>query len=85
MSELPEIQKDFSRHPDELILTWLLPCWDNGADSQELEGNEAKQLGPLSRERVIDKLIGIETQVLSLWRRLLAGVKERYTHKEDIP
>ena len=34
--------------------------------------------------RVIDKVIGIETQVLSLWRRLLAGVKERYTHKEDI-
>lgn len=79
-----EIRKDFSGHPGEHILTWLLRCWDTGASSQQLEGSEAKQLGSLSRERLIDRVIGRGAQVLSLWRRLLAAVKERYPQKEDI-
>ncbi|XP_049683074.1 ubiquitin carboxyl-terminal hydrolase 4 isoform X4 [Accipiter gentilis] len=83
-SELRDIQKDFSRHPGEHIVTWLLRCWDSGASSLELEGREAKQLGSLSREWDIDKAIGEKTQALSLWRRLLLGVKERYPFKEDI-
>ncbi|GAB0180244.1 hypothetical protein GRJ2_000489700 [Grus japonensis] len=58
-------------------------CWDNGASSLELEGREAKQLGSLSREGGIDKVIGKKTQALSLWRQLLSGVKERYPFSED--
>ncbi|GAB0204778.1 hypothetical protein GRJ2_002943400 [Grus japonensis] len=50
LSELRDTQKDFSCHPGEHIVTWLLQCWDNGASSPELEGREAKQLGSLSRE-----------------------------------
>jgi len=42
----------------------------------ELEGKEAKQLGSLARDGGIDKAIGKKDQVLSLWRRLLSGVKE---------
>ena len=84
LSELRELRKDFSRHPGEHILTWLLRCWDSGANTQQLEGNEAKQLGSLSRERLIDRVIGREAQVISLWRRILTAVKERYPHKEDI-
>ncbi|KAK4831260.1 hypothetical protein QYF61_016730 [Mycteria americana] len=38
--------------------TWLLRCWGNGASSLELEGKEAKQLGSLSREGGIEKVIG---------------------------
>ena len=68
LSELREIQKDYGQRPGEHILTWLLQCWDAGANSQQLEGNEAKQLGSLSRERVIDKVIGRGAQVLSLWK-----------------
>ncbi|XP_074909170.1 ubiquitin carboxyl-terminal hydrolase 4 isoform X3 [Buteo buteo] len=83
-SQLRDIQKDFSRYPGEHIVTWLLRCWDGGASSLELEGREAKQLGSLSREGGIDKAIGKKTQTLSLWRRLLLGVKERYPFKEDI-
>ncbi|GAB0204503.1 hypothetical protein GRJ2_002915900 [Grus japonensis] len=41
-------------------------------------------LGSLSREGVIDKVIGKGTQALSLWRRLLSGVRERYPFKEDV-
>jgi len=63
--------KDFSLHPGEHIVTWLLWCWDNEASSLELEGKEAKQLGSLARDEDIDKAIGKREQVLSLWRRLL--------------
>jgi len=62
------MQKDFSYHPGEHIVTWLLRCWDNGASSLELEGREAKELGSLAREEGINKVIGKKTQALSLWR-----------------
>jgi len=76
--------KDFSRHPGEHIVTWLLWCWGNGASSLELEGKEAKQLGSLARDGGIDKAIGKKAQVPSLWRRLLSGVRERYPFSEDV-
>ncbi|KAK4810980.1 hypothetical protein QYF61_014452 [Mycteria americana] len=78
------MRKDFSRHPGEHIVTWLLRCWDSGASSLELEGKEAKQLGSLSREGGIDKAIGKGEPALSLWRRLLSAMKERYPFKEDV-
>jgi len=40
----------------------------NRTSSLELEGREAKQLGSLSREGGIDKVIGKNTQSCSLWR-----------------
>ncbi|GAB0199239.1 hypothetical protein GRJ2_002389300 [Grus japonensis] len=84
LSELRDMRKDFSRLPGEHIITWLLQCWDNGASSLELEGREAKQLGSLSREGGIDKAIGKKAQALSLWRRLLPSVRERYPFSEDV-
>ncbi|GAB0208475.1 hypothetical protein GRJ2_003313200 [Grus japonensis] len=84
LSELRDMQNDFSCHPYKHIITWLLRCWDNGASSLELEGREAKQLGSLSREGGIDKAIGKKTQALSLWRRLLSSVRERYPFREDV-
>jgi len=77
------MRKDFSCHPGEHIVTWLLRCWDKGASSLELEGKEAKQLGSLARDGGIDKAIGKREQVLSLWRRLLSGVRERYPFSDD--
>ncbi|GAB0209386.1 ubiquitin carboxyl-terminal hydrolase 4 [Grus japonensis] len=84
LSELRDMRKDFSRLPGEHIITWLLRCWDNGASSLEPEGREAKQLGSLSREGGIDKAIGKKAQALSLWRRLLSSVRERYPFSEDV-
>ncbi|GAB0202544.1 hypothetical protein GRJ2_002720000 [Grus japonensis] len=84
LSELRDMRKDFSRLPGEHIITWLLRCWDNGASSLELEGREAKQLGSLSREGGIDKAIGKKAQALSLWRRLLSSMRERYPFSEDV-
>ncbi|KAK4810845.1 hypothetical protein QYF61_008817 [Mycteria americana] len=84
LSELRDMRKDFSRRPGEHIVTWLLRCWDSGASSLELEGKEAKQLGSISREGGIDKAIGKGEPALSLWRRLLSAIKERYPFKEDV-
>ncbi|KAK4810684.1 hypothetical protein QYF61_007484 [Mycteria americana] len=84
LSELEDMRKDFSRRPGEHVVTWLLRCWDSGASSLELEGKEAKQLGSLSREGGIDKAIGKGAPALSLWRRLLSAMKERYPFKEDV-
>ncbi|KAK4821311.1 hypothetical protein QYF61_018060 [Mycteria americana] len=84
LSELRDMRKDFSRHPGEHIATWLLQCWDSGANSLELEGKEAKQLGSLSREGGIDKAIGKGEPACSLWRRLLSAIRERYPFKEDV-
>jgi len=58
LSEVRDMWKDFSCHPGEHIVTWLLRCWDNGASSLELEVKEAKQLGSLAMEGGIDKAIG---------------------------
>ncbi|KAK4806478.1 LOW QUALITY PROTEIN: hypothetical protein QYF61_013971 [Mycteria americana] len=79
LSELRDI-----RRPGEHIVTWLLRCWDSRANSLELEGKEAKQLGSLSREGGIDKAIGKGEPAHSLWRRLLSAIKERYPFKEDV-
>ncbi|KAK4817077.1 hypothetical protein QYF61_027908 [Mycteria americana] len=84
LSELRDMRKDFSRSPGEHIATCLLRCWDSGANSLELEGKEAKQLGSLSREGGIDKATGKGESVSSLWRRLLSAIKERYPFKEDV-
>ncbi|GAB0207437.1 hypothetical protein GRJ2_003209300 [Grus japonensis] len=84
LNELRDMRKDFSRLPGEHIITWLLCCWDNGASSLELEGREAKQLGSLSREGSIDTATVKKTQALSLWRRLLSSVRERYPFREDV-
>ncbi|KAK4831758.1 hypothetical protein QYF61_018956 [Mycteria americana] len=84
LSELRDMQKDFSHCPGEQVVTWLLQRWDNGTSSLELESREAKQLGSLSREGGVDKAIGKGAQVLSLWRRLLSAMKERYPFKEDV-
>ena len=49
----------------------------------ELEGKEAKLLGSLARDGGIDKAIGKKQQILSIWRRLLSGMRERYPFSED--
>lgn len=39
-----------SCQPGKQIISWLLQCWDTGANSQELEGKEAIQLESLDRD-----------------------------------
>ncbi|XP_049649847.1 uncharacterized protein LOC126035354 [Accipiter gentilis] len=78
------MRKQYSRQPGERIAAWLVQCWDNGADSQQLEGKEAQELGSLARNWGIERGIGKEAAVCSLWSRLLSSVTARYPFKEDL-
>jgi len=40
-------------------------------------------VGCLAREGGIDKSVGKMAQVLSLWRQLLSGIRERYPFSDD--
>lgn len=48
-----------------------------------MRGQGSQAAGILLYEGGIDKVIGKQAQALSLWRRLLSGVKEGYAFKED--
>ncbi|XP_066036397.1 uncharacterized protein [Chamaea fasciata] len=84
LGELHDLQREFTRQTNESILTWLLCIWDTAADDTILDRSEAKQLGSLSWDVVIDQGIGRTQETLSLWRRLLTSVKDRYLCKEDL-
>ncbi|RMC04158.1 hypothetical protein DUI87_18977 [Hirundo rustica rustica] len=84
LDELRDLRREFTRQKNESILTWLLRIWDAAANDTILDGSEARQLGSLSRDVVIDQGIGRTQQTLSLWRRLLTSVRDRYLCKEDL-
>lgn len=77
---LSELQKEFTHRRDESIFSWLLEI---GANDMNLGGNEARQLGFLFQDMVIDQRTGKSQEHLSLWRRLSLNVKERYLCKEE--
>lgn len=37
------------------FVTWLLQCWDTGANSQFLDGNKARQLGSIAEDSAADR------------------------------
>ncbi|RMC16242.1 hypothetical protein DUI87_08457 [Hirundo rustica rustica] len=82
LGELRDLRREFTRQTNESILTWLLRIWDAAANDTILNGSEARQLGSLSRDVVIDQGIGRTQQTLSLWRRLLTSVRDRYLCKK---
>ena len=44
MNEIRGLRKDFTRHPNEPIVTWLLRCWDSGANSVAFPGDQCWNL-----------------------------------------
>ncbi|RMC11151.1 hypothetical protein DUI87_12064 [Hirundo rustica rustica] len=63
-----DLRREFTRQTNESILTWLLRIWDAAANDTILDGSEARQLGSLSRDVVIDQGIRRTQPTLSLWR-----------------
>lgn len=84
LGELHDLWREFTCQTNKSILTWLLGIWDAAANDTILGGSEARQLGSLSWDVVIDQGIGRTQQTLSLWRRLLTSVRDRYLCKEDL-
>ena len=85
MNKIHGLRKDFTRHPNEPIVTWLLRCWDSGANSVLLNSREACQLDGIARDSAIDRGISTcQNQAFTLWKRMLLAVKERYPFKDDL-
>ncbi|XP_021236236.1 uncharacterized protein LOC110389699 [Numida meleagris] len=85
MTELRVLRKDFTQHPGERIVTWLLRCWDSGANSALLDSTEACQLGSIARDSAIDRDIRrCQDESFTLWKRMLLAVKEKYPFKNDL-
>ncbi|TRZ07512.1 hypothetical protein HGM15179_019591, partial [Zosterops borbonicus] len=76
LGELRDLRREFIRPTNESILTWLLRIWDAAANDSILDGIEARQLGSLSRDVVIDQGIGRTQETLSLLQQLLTSVKD---------
>lgn len=70
LKELHDMQKDYSCQPGKQTSAWLLQCRYSGTKSQKLECKEAQHLGSLPKDQEIDREIGKEATILSLWRQL---------------
>jgi len=85
MTEIWGSRKDFSHHPNEHIVTWLLQCWDNGANSVLLDSREACQLGSIAKNSAIDRGISrCQDEAFTLWKQMLLAMKEKYPFKDDL-
>ena len=85
LSEIRDLRKDFTRQPKENMVTWLLRCWDNGANSAWLDGSEARQLGSISKDSCMDRGIGTcQNWSYTLWKWMLIAVRDRFPFKRDL-
>lgn len=83
MTEIQSSRKEFTRRLNETLVTWLLRCWDGGASSLSLDGNKARQLGDIARDKSIDRGISrCLDGAATLWDRILIAVRERYPYKD---
>ncbi|KAL2305526.1 hypothetical protein Nmel_007517, partial [Mimus melanotis] len=64
LGELRDLRREFTCQTNESILTWLLRIWDTAANDTILDGSEARQLGSLSRDVVIDQGLGRTQETL---------------------
>ncbi|RMC21422.1 hypothetical protein DUI87_02288 [Hirundo rustica rustica] len=54
LKDLWDLRKDCRRQPDESIISWLVRLWDAAGEATILDSTEAKHLGSLSHDPVID-------------------------------
>ncbi|NWU21502.1 DZIP3 ligase, partial [Dyaphorophyia castanea] len=81
--KLRDIRQRFRRLPDQSLLLWLYECWFSGANGDVfLNDYKAGQLGSLSWDVAVDRGIGRRMGTVSLWRRLVASVREAYAADE---
>lgn len=79
----PEIISKSQRKLQEIRRHFLYGCWCAGADGNTLlDSSEAKQLGSLSWDVVIDRGIGRKTGIHSPWMRLMSGMRDAHTVDE---
>ncbi|RMB99593.1 hypothetical protein DUI87_23846 [Hirundo rustica rustica] len=84
LKDLRGLRKDYRRQPDESIISWLVCLWDAAGEATILDGTEARHLGSLSHDPVIDQEMMREASPCSLWIRVLGSVAERYLCADDL-
>ena len=85
MTEIQGSRKEFTRHPNKTLVTWLLRCWDGEAGSLSLDGNEARQLGGIAKDSSIDRGISkCLDGATTLWERMLVAVRERHPVRDSL-
>ncbi|RMB92962.1 hypothetical protein DUI87_30610 [Hirundo rustica rustica] len=62
----------------------LVRLWDAAGEATILDGTEARHLGSLSHDPVIDQEMMREASPCSLWIRVLGSVAERYLCADDL-
>ncbi|RMC18024.1 hypothetical protein DUI87_04902 [Hirundo rustica rustica] len=67
LKDLRGLRKDHQQQPDESIISWLDHLWDAAGEATILDGTEARHLGSLSQDPVIDQEIMREASPCSLW------------------
>ncbi|XP_041270482.1 uncharacterized protein LOC121341206 [Onychostruthus taczanowskii] len=60
LKDLRGLRKDYRRQPDESIISWLVRLWDAAGEVMILDGTEARHLGSLSHDPVIDQADTVE-------------------------
>ncbi|RMB90757.1 hypothetical protein DUI87_32822 [Hirundo rustica rustica] len=84
LKDLRGLRKDYTRRPDESIISWLVRLWDAAGEATILDGTEARHLGSLSHDPVIDQEIMREASPCSLWERVPGSVAQRYLCADDL-
>ncbi|RMC22040.1 hypothetical protein DUI87_02911 [Hirundo rustica rustica] len=71
LKDLRGLRKDYTRRPDESIISWLVRLWDAAGEATILDGTEARHLGSLSHDPVINQEMMREASPCSLWEQVL--------------
>ncbi|RMC18039.1 hypothetical protein DUI87_04917 [Hirundo rustica rustica] len=84
LKDLRSLRKDYTRRPDESIISWLVRLWDAAGEATMLDSTEAKHLGSLSHDPVINPKMMREASPCRLWERVLGSVSQRYLCADDL-
>lgn len=84
LKDLRGLRKDYTRQPDESIISWLVRLWDAAGEATILDGTEVRHLQSLSHYPVIDQGMMRGASPHSLWARVLESVAQRYLCADDL-
>lgn len=85
MTEIWDLGKDFLQRLNELVVNWLIWCWNTGANSVLLEGWEVQQLGSIAKDSAFDRDVSrCLGGSFTLWKWMLLDIREKYPFKNNL-
>ncbi|RMB95366.1 hypothetical protein DUI87_28354 [Hirundo rustica rustica] len=84
LKDLRGLRKYYTQRPDESIISWLVRLWAAAGEATILDGTEARHLGSLSHDPVIDQEMMREAHPCSLWEQVLGSVAQRYLCADNL-